>query len=123
MNKRLISLILSAVMLVGVLLTGCSQEEEDPNEPTKKLASASAKTVSMYVVTENDVSEETAAKVTDAFNQITKAKFKTRVVLHFYTYDNYYTAIEKVIADNAAREAMKEEHLKALKAAKAEAKA
>ncbi len=124
MNKRLISLILSAAMLVGVLLTGCSQEEpDDPNAPTKQLASASAKTVSMYVVTENDVSEETAAKVTDAFNQITKAKFKTRVVLHFYTYDNYYTAIEKVIADNAAREAMKEEHLKALKAAKAEAKA
>lgn len=122
MKKRFISLLLVLVMLFSALI-GCSKEEENQEIKTKEQASETAKTVTMYVVTEKEVSEETANMVSEAFNQITKAKFKTRVVLTFVTYDKYYETIEGVIADNAAREALKEESQKALKAARAEAKA
>ncbi|MCQ2428529.1 MAG: hypothetical protein MJ137_09095 [Clostridia bacterium] len=123
MKKRIISLILAAIMLFAAVLTGCAKEEQNVQQQTTQEASESAKTVSMYVVTENEISDATAAKVSDAFNQITKAKFKTRVSMHFVTYDKYYSTIEGVIADNAAREALKEEHQKALKKARQEAKA
>jgi len=123
MKKRIFSLILATVMLLSVVFTGCSQSNDDVEETTTTAASESAKTVTMYVVTEKEVSEETANKVSEAFNQITKAKFKTRVSLHFVTYDKYYETIEGVIAENAKREEMKEQHYKDLKAAKAEAKA
>ncbi|MBP5174127.1 MAG: hypothetical protein ILP01_04170 [Clostridia bacterium] len=123
MKKRIISLFIALTMLLTSVLLGCSQKEDDVEQETKEAASETAKTVSMYVVTEKEISEETANKVSEAFNQITKAKFKTRVVLHFVTYDKYYETIEGVIADNAAREALKEEAAKALKKAKADAKA
>jgi putative aldouronate transport system substrate-binding protein len=128
MNKRIISLILAFLMLSTFLFTGCDalmgRGEETGNE--KELigeASNSAMTLSMFVVCEKEVSEETARLVENAFNNITKANFKTQVKLHFATYDNYYQMIEERIKSNEEYALLEKEAASALKAARKAAKA
>ena len=86
-------------------------------------ASNSAMTLSMFVVCEKEVSEETARLVENAFNNITKANFKTQVKLHFATYDNYYQMIEERIKSNEEYALLEKEAASALKAARKAAKA
>ena len=127
MNKRTISLILAFLMLASMLFTGCSSlgggEETEIGGDMVEEASNSAITLSMYVVSAETVEPKTAQKVEDAFNKITKPNFKTQVKLHFATYDEYYEIIEKVVEENLAFAVLEEEHSKALKQAKKNAKA
>ena len=127
MNKRTISLILAFLMLASMLFTGCSSlgggEETEVGGGMVEEASNSAITLSMYVVSAEPVEPKTAQKVEDAFNKITKPNFKTQVKLHFATYDEYYEIIEKVVEENLAFAVLEEEHGKALKQAKKNAKA
>ncbi|MBO5702190.1 MAG: hypothetical protein J6S71_07100 [Clostridia bacterium] len=128
MNKRTISLILAFLMLSSLLFTGCSafgNNGEDTNlaGDLAEEASNSAITLSMYVVSAEEVSPDTARKVEDAFNKITKPNFKTQVKLHFATYDKYYELIEQVVESNLALAVLEDEHSKALKQAKKNAKA
>lgn len=127
MNKRIISLILAFLMLSTFLFTGCDAlmggEETDLEEGIKDEASNSAMTLSMFVVCEKEVSEETARLVENAFNNITKANFKTQVKLHFATYDNYYQMIEERVQSNEEYAELEKEAASALKAARKAAKA
>ncbi len=128
MNKRTISLILAFLMLASMLFTGCSSlmGEGDGTDLDKELAeeaSNSAMTLSMYVVSAEPVSKETAKLVEDAFNKITKVNFKTQVKLHYATYDEYYDRIDEVVESNLALALLEEEHTKALKQARKNAKA
>ncbi|MGM9642958.1 MAG: hypothetical protein ACI3XI_07090 [Eubacteriales bacterium] len=126
MNKRIFSLILAMLMLSSFLFTGCdmfgSGDGSGPGDVVVE-ASLNAETLSMYVVCAAPVSEETAKLVEEAFNKITKVEFKTQVKLHFATYDEYYTLIEEVVADNIAFAELREKAEKALKDAKKAAKA
>ena len=80
MNKRLICLILSLLMLLSGCLAGCSQKTTDEAiDDTNEEASKSTITLAMYLVSENEVSEEQATAIQDAVNKITKSKFKTRL--------------------------------------------
>jgi hypothetical protein len=114
-------------MLSSLLFTGCSSigggEETEPDPGIIGEASNSAMTLSMYVVSAEPVDEKTALKVEDEFNKITKPNFKTQVKLHFATYDEYYENIAKVVEENLAFAVLEEEHTKALKQAKKNAKA
>ncbi|MBQ4141203.1 MAG: hypothetical protein IJD70_07690 [Clostridia bacterium] len=128
MNKRTISLILAFLMLSSLLFTGCSSlfgdgEATDPNGGIIEEASNSALTLSMYVVSAEPVSPETAKLVEDAFNKITKVNFKTQVKLHYATYDEYYALIDEVVESNLKLALLEDEHTKVLKAAKKNAKA
>ncbi len=128
MNKRIISLILAMLMLTGVLFTGCGSlgggEGTDPGATEPPIDdSGSAMTLSMYVVSEEPVSEATAKSVEEAFNRITKVNFKTQVKLHFATYDEYYDVIESVVESNLQNRLLEEEATKAFKKAKKDAKA
>ncbi len=127
MNKRTISLILAFLMLASLIFTGCSAfgggEETNNEGEIVEEASNSAITLSMYVVSAEPVSPDTARKVEDAFNKITKPNFKTQVKLHFETYDKYYEKIEQVVESNLALAVLEDEHSKALKQAKKNAKA
>lgn len=128
MNKRIISLILAFLMLSTFLFTGCDAlmgnvEETDLDGKLADEASNSAMTLSMYVVCEKEVSEETARLVENAFNNITKANFKTQVKLHFVTYDKYYETIENVVKSNEEFAQLEKEAASALKAARKAAKA
>lgn len=71
-----------------LLLTGLT-----PAKPEKKLTEAEKATIAAMS------EEELAAwnqvfQVSEAFNQITKAQFKTQVNLKFYTESEYYAAVE-----------------------------
>ncbi|MGM9683456.1 MAG: hypothetical protein ACI3XQ_07645, partial [Eubacteriales bacterium] len=109
MNKRLICLILSLLMLLSGCLAGCSQKTSDEViDDTNEEASKSTITLAMYLVSENEVSEEQATAIQDAVNKITKSKFKTRLMLYFFTEDQYYTALEDAFkAHDDAEEAKK----------------
>ena len=125
MKKRILSFLIVALILFSSLMTACSNNSstEEDEKNINKEASASTKTVSMYVVTENEVPEKDQRLVNAAFNVITKAKFKTQVVLHFLTYENYYSTIEGIIDANLKYEELRDEHESVLKAAKKAAKA
>lgn len=128
MKKRSICLFLAAVMLVATFLSSCSlggsgDETNDATKDVIKEASNSTMTLSMFVVAEKPVSEETAALVNKEFNKITKSAFKTQVCLHFVTYDEYYKTIEGRVQANADREELAKKAANEFKIAKQEAKA
>ena len=95
MTKRLVALLLSLIMLLGCLVS-CG-EKDDEIEDIAKEGSEKTITLSMYLMSENEVSEEQALAIQNAVNKITKSKFKTQLVLHFFSEaneDEYYEALE-----------------------------
>ena len=97
MFKRILSLLLCLLMF-GACLVGCSKEK-DAVEETAKEASKSTATIAMHLMSEKEVSEKQAAEIQNAVNKITKSKFKTQLVLHFYTEEDYYLALDQAYAD------------------------
>ena len=95
MNKRILCLLLSFVMLASVLLTGCGQKtDEEKIDKINETAAKNTVTLSMYLMSESEVSAEQEAKIEEAVNLITKSKFKIQVDLRYYTPDKYYDALE-----------------------------
>lgn len=123
MKKRITCLFLAIIMLLGTMLTGCTLGQGETTGPTGPVEDDAAYTLSMYVVCQKPVSEETAKVVNKAFSNITKSTFKTNVVLHFLTYDEYYSTIENKIKANDEHLALAEEAEKAFRDAKKMAKA
>ncbi len=98
MKTRLLCLLLCLVTMLSLVLTGCSSKNSDEaKDDVANKASQSAITLSMWVVSEEPVSDRDAAAVSFALNQITKAKFKTQLVLNFYTKDEYRSKLEDAI--------------------------
>lgn len=89
--KKLLCLLLCAVMLVSVL-AGCSGE----TDPTAS-ADSSRKTVTltMWVICDEPVSLETEAQIEEAFNTITEADYTTHVDFVFCTEDEYEAKLEQ----------------------------
>ncbi len=97
-------------MLMAVAcLAGCSSTGDDEAiDNINEEASESALTLSMYLMSENEVSDEQADAIETAVNKITKSKFKTQLELHYFTADEYYEQLE---ASFAAREEAEEKGL------------
>ena len=105
MKKRILCLLLCVVMLAACL-AGCGKKtEEEAIDDVNKEASESAMTLAMYLLCEEEMSEEQQAKIEEAVNKITKSKFKTRLDLRFYTADEYYAKLEEAFAARAEAEA------------------
>ncbi len=99
MSKKLICLFLSLLLLLSVCLTACGEKSKDDAYADKvQQASQSAVTLSMYLMSEEPVSAETAKKIEDALNDITERKFTIRMKLHFFTPAEYYTKLEESFA-------------------------
>ena len=99
MNKKLICLMLSILMLLSCLLTGCTPTKTDAEEGEESTVDNSAKTIVMWIIA-GEGSDEVAQKaVSEAFTKITKAKFKTNVVLKFCTEEEYYEKLEAAIEE------------------------
>ncbi len=104
MKTRLICLLLTAVMIVACL-AGCSKKtDDDVIDDVTEEASESAMTLAMYLMCEKPVSAEQEAKIEEAVNKITKAKFKTMLDLKFYTESEYYQKLEESFAARAEAE-------------------
>ncbi len=96
MNKKLICLLLSVLMLLSVTLTSCRQKtDDDALENIAEEASAATVTLSMYLMSEAPVSAEQEAAIENAVNALTKAKYKAKLDLTFLTADAYYAALEE----------------------------
>ena len=96
MNKKLVCLTLSILMLLTCVFASCTPKTEETAEGTESVDN-SAKTITMWVVTEDETTEEAQKLVNEAFTKITKAKFKTNVVIQFCTEDEYYEKLEGAI--------------------------
>ncbi len=183
MNKKLICLTLSILMLLACVFTGCSgcSGNKDSEEDTENVQDNSAKTITMWLIGQNPptveelsekvrnsiepqqkttlkVNEKTGAAVLDKngqpvmepmvdekgnpimetyeeaaervcmaelkkaqdavqvkFSAITKAKFKTNVILQFCTEEEYYEKLESCIKQNEEAIELKAAYDKALK--------
>ena len=88
MRKRILCLVMGLVMLLGVCtvaLTSCSKDAAENQENIQNQASARAITLSMYIMSEKPVDENTEKEIEDAVNRITEKKYKTRLDLRFFT--------------------------------------
>ena len=123
MQKRLISIALVVVMLMSAIaLASCSKN----NNFTGVASVDGAKTITMWIISENHVSKETEELVEAAFSAITKSKYKVNVDLVYYTEEEYFTHLEaKLLQLQEDQEVMEElEELidAAISAAKKESK-
>ncbi len=98
MKKRLVCLLLCLVMVLSVVLASCSKknDEEAAGNITDQ-ASESAITLTMWVVSEEKISDANAAAVSKALNSITNSKFKIRLAMQYFTEDEYRAELEKTI--------------------------
>ncbi|MBO5203482.1 MAG: hypothetical protein J6B72_02590 [Clostridia bacterium] len=95
MNKRLICLLLSLVMMIACFV-GCGKKDDGKAiKDIEDEASEAAMTLSMYLLCEEEMSEDQKTAIETAVNKITKSKFKTMLKLYYYTADDYYAALEE----------------------------
>ena len=95
MNKKLVCLTLSILMLLTCVFASCTPKTSTEEEG--ETVDNSAKTITMWVVTEDETTDKAKEAVNEAFAKITKAKFKTNVVIQFCTEDEYYEKLEGAI--------------------------
>lgn len=117
MNKRLLCLLLCLIMLVSVAFTSCGKKtDEESIDDVTEQASKSTVTLSLYLMSEEEISEEQAQKIEDAANRITKSKFKAKLDIRYFTEEQYSAALEdafkktddEIAAKKAAEQALKE---------------
>ena len=102
MKKRLFCLFLCLVTVLSLVLTSCSSKTDDDAESDiKDAASATAISLSMWVVSDEKIPEDRIAKVTEAINAITKSKFKTQLVINYLTKAEYETVLADTISKYA----------------------
>ena len=127
MKKRVISLLLSLVMLVSVCamcLTGCSGVNKDTDEESSTAVNKSnaPATLVMWCVTESAKTldengvpafdEETKEQMDDVvkkLTEITQSKLKTKLIVKYFTLEEYYAALEEAFAWQEEEAIRKEE--------------
>ena len=114
MKKKLLCLTLSILMLLACVFTSCSSSKK-AEEGEGEEVDNSAKTIVMWIVTEEETDPKAAEMVNEAFTKITKAKFKTNVVIKFCTEDEYYEKLETAIKTQQEDILMQEEAAKELR--------
>ena len=119
MKKRLLCMALMLIMIVSaLLLVGCSKEEETSDDN----ANEGAKTITMWIISENKVSAEDEKLVETAFSEVTKSKFKVNVDIKFFTEDEYYEKLESTFVILEEKQALEAECAEKLEAAISDAK-
>ena len=115
MKRKLICLTLGILMLLSCLLTSCGGNKSTEEGEGEEAVDNTAKTITMWVMTEDETTEQAQKLVNEAVAKITKAKFKTNVVIRFCTEDEYYEKLEAAIEANQADMLLKQEHDKELR--------
>ncbi|MBQ8370252.1 MAG: hypothetical protein IJ497_07390 [Clostridia bacterium] len=125
MNKKLISLFLAMMMVLGIF-TGCSssatEEDVEATADTEESARISM-TLSLWAPTEAGTTDEAIEAVEAAMNKLTQAKYDTAIELHLLPRETYWETVSAKLEE--IRVAIEEEELaaeqrrKELRAAKA----
>ncbi|MBQ3101047.1 MAG: hypothetical protein IJC50_08665 [Clostridia bacterium] len=97
MKKRILSLLLCAVMLIPMMLTGC----DDGGYSTVQLKQNPI-TLTIYTITDEKTTDEGLKQAQDAINEITEYDFNTRIVLKAFTADEYKDMLMADIESAAA---------------------
>ena len=87
-------------MLMSVVLTGCSSDEA--LDEITKAAAKNTMTVSMYLMSEEEVSAEQEIAMEAAVNAITEKEFKVHLDLKYFTADKYYDVLEADLKEMTA---------------------
>lgn len=102
MNKKLMCLFLSTAMLLGTL-AGCSSNagEEENVEATADTEESSRRsmTLSLWLPTDKNTTEEAIEQTEAAINRLTQAKYDTAIELHAIPRDQYQSAIDARISE------------------------
>lgn len=122
MNKKLTSLFLAMMMTLS-MMAGCSSGsgEDETVEASADTEDASriSMTLTLWIPTSEDTTEEAILATQDAINSLTQSKYDTAIELHAIPEDEYQDAIdarmeeiaakkeEEELAEEAAREAAK----------------
>ena len=102
MKKKLLCLVLSAIMIL-FCFAGCAEKTETKvKEDIGKESSEGAEKLTMYLMSEQPVSAAQEALMEEAVNKITEAKFKIRIDLRYATPDTYYTKLDSDLAEMKA---------------------
>ncbi len=103
MKKRLMCLCLCLVTMFSLVLTACSTKTDE--ELVKEMIreqSKGAYTLTMWVVSEEKVDDETGAEITAAINDLMQTKHNTKLVIKYFTADEYYAELDKTLAAYSA---------------------
>ncbi len=99
MKKRLTCLFLCLLMVLSVFLAGCAEEtEEDVQDKIEEMAAKNTVSLTMWVVSEEKVSDTVAAAVTKELSTLTEAKYKARLEIKYFTKDEYYENLTSSVA-------------------------
>lgn len=125
MKRKFMCLLLALAMAFSCFAAvGCSSEEDETLEgTTTDEAALTTVTLTLWIPTYENTTEEAVLAVQEAMNKITKAKFETAIELHAIPYDDYeeainarLTEIEEAIAFEEAEAERKRKEAKELAA-------
>ena len=120
MKKRLLSLLLCAIMVLPIALTGCANSSTaSGDETTSSTSSSSSKamTLTLYTITDSSTTDEALAQVEEAINVITESDFNTHIILRTATEKQYEKMISDAVEDIEEQIRIAEEEAAAKKAA------
>ncbi len=116
MNKKLLCLLLSVLMLFSVVLTGCGNKE-DEDLVVLNADSTKTRTVVMAAITGESTTKEAITLVEEELNKISKTMYKTQIILKLMTEDKYESYIDSTYdALNQAKEEAEKAEKEARKA-------
>lgn len=116
MKKKLLCLFICITMLMSVTLTGCGDNasETGENEQAEDEVQRSAMTLSLWLPTNSETTDEAIELVEREINILTQAKYKTAIELHAIPEDEYDKAIDDRISEiNANIEAERQAEIEA----------
>ena len=97
MKNKFFCILLSILMLSNMLLTGCGlfgDESEETLEADIEESERVAMTLTMWLPTSENTTEEALTLVEEAINDITRAKYDTAIELHAVPQSEYQAAID-----------------------------
>ncbi|MBE6569195.1 MAG: hypothetical protein E7658_03120 [Ruminococcaceae bacterium] len=96
MKKKFICILLSMLMLSNMLLTGCALfgRDDENLEADIEESERGVMTLTLWLPTSENTTDEALALVEEAINNITRAKFETAIELHAVAQDEYQKALD-----------------------------
>lgn len=120
MKNKLISLLLCMLMLTSVVMTGCGLNEETEEEAeaaTDTTGTRTTMSLTLHIPVQDGTTDEAIAAVQDAINEITRADYKTSIILNAIPQDEYKSAVdarltyieEKIVEEEEEEKRLREE--------------